>query len=181
VRAAGVSFGIVRPTLVVGPRDVLTSNIAWLLRRFPVFPLPGGGDYRLQPVTLGDTARIVADAVESEQDVEIDAAGPDTLSFRQYVELLARACSVRRLFVGAPRRLAFTALRLLEIGLKDVILTREELDGLEQELLVSHEAPLGQQSVVQWLMEHGSSLGATYVNDRLRHFGSERNEPILAP
>ncbi|MHC5012418.1 MAG: SDR family oxidoreductase, partial [Planctomycetota bacterium] len=84
VRSAGCPYAIVRPTLVVGPSDVLTSNIAWFLRRFPVFPVPGGGHYRLQPVTLEDTGRIIADAVEAEEDLEIDAAGPDTMTFRAY-------------------------------------------------------------------------------------------------
>ncbi len=50
VRECGVPHAIVRPTLMVGPNDVLTNNIAWFLRRFPAFLLPDGGRYRLQPV-----------------------------------------------------------------------------------------------------------------------------------
>jgi NADH dehydrogenase len=181
VRAARMSFAIVRPTLVVGPSDVLTSNIAWFLRRFPVFPLPKGGHYRLQPVTLGDTGRIVADAIESHQDLEVDAAGPDVLSFRQYVRLVAKACGVRRLILAAPAWLSFAALRLVEAWLHDVVLTREELDGLEQELLVSRAPALGRESVGRWLLEHGAALGRSYVNDRERHFGLGRSQPILIP
>jgi uncharacterized protein YbjT (DUF2867 family) len=38
----GLPYAIVRPTWVFGgDRDVLANNIAWILRRFPVFALPG--------------------------------------------------------------------------------------------------------------------------------------------
>jgi hypothetical protein len=117
---------------------------------------------------------IVANAVESNENLEVDAAGPDTWSFRRYVELVAHACGIRRRIVCAPRWLALAALRLIDFWLGDTILTREALEGLEQELLVSHAAPLGQQSVAGWLEEHGATLGQTYLNDRLRHFGIER-------
>ena len=75
VRDSGLSWAIVRPTLIVGPKDVLTNNIAWFLRRVPVFGLPSGAGYRMQPITLDDAARIIADAVESSEPLEIDAAG----------------------------------------------------------------------------------------------------------
>jgi NADH dehydrogenase len=54
VRSELENYAIVRPTLVVGPRDVLSNNIAWFLRRFPFFPVPDGGEYRVQPITLAD-------------------------------------------------------------------------------------------------------------------------------
>ncbi len=181
VRALGIPFGIVRPTLVVGPRDVLTSNIAWFLRRFPAFLLPGGGSYRLQPVTLEDTGRIVADAAEGTGDVEMDAAGPEVLSFREYVRSVARAVGRRRPLFGAPGWLSLGALGLLEPWLRDVILTREELEGLRAELLVSRRPPLGRQSVRDWLARHGPELGRRYVNDVERHFGAGTTEPILLP
>ncbi len=185
VRASGLPHAIVRPTLVVGENDVLTNNVAWCLRRFPVFLLPGGGDYRLQPVTLADTGRIVADAVEATGDldhaIDIDAAGPDTWTFGEYVRLVARACRVKRAIVGAPAGLALAALRAVGPFVRDVVLTREELAGLEQELLVSHAPPLGRESVEAWCLAHGPSLGRRYANDMRRHFGAGRTEPIASP
>jgi NADH dehydrogenase len=181
VHAAGLPHAIVRPTLVVGPRDVLTSNIAWFLRRFPVFPVPDGGRYRVQPVTLDDTGRIVADAVEARGDLDLDAAGPEIMTFREYVRLVARACGVRRWIVGAPAGLALLALRLLQPLLHDVVLTREELEGLAQERLLSHQPPRGTESVSGWLRENGPGLGRRYVNDLDRHFRGGATEPILVP
>jgi len=180
VRALGIPHAIVRPTLVVGPNDVLTANIAWLLRRFPFFPVPAARA-RLQPITLADTARIIADAAEASGDLELDAAGPDVMTFREYVGLVARACGVRRLLFGAPGWLALAGLALIERLLGDVVLTREELLGLEQELLVSHQPARGSQPVGRWLAEHGDTLGRSYVNDVRRHFGTGAADPILDP
>jgi uncharacterized protein YbjT (DUF2867 family) len=181
VRSCRLSHAILRPTLVVGEHDVLTSNIAWLLRRFPIFPVPAGGRYRLQPVTLHDTARVIADAVESDASLDIDAAGPEIMSFRDYVALVARACGLRRAVISAPRWVALLAIRSLGLVLRDVLLTSEELAGLEQELLVSRAPALGTESVTEWLIAHGDELGRRYVNDTDRHFGREASSAVLAP
>jgi uncharacterized protein YbjT (DUF2867 family) len=159
VRGAGLPYAIVSPTLVVGPSDVLTNNIAFFLRRFPLFPLPAAGRYLLQPVTLSDTARLIADAAEASDDLELDAAGPDETSFADYVRLVGRACGVERAIIGLPAPLVLGALRLIELWLDDVVLTREELLGLKQELLLSRKVPLGRESVAAWLLGNGSTLG----------------------
>ena len=181
LRTLGRPFAIVRPTLIVGPSDVLTSNIAWCLRRFPVFVLPDGGRYRLQPLTLGDAARIIADAAEASGDVTVDAAGPEVFTFREYVERLAGACGVRPWLVSAPAFVPLLALRALGVLLRDEVLTREELDGLAEERLVSHQPARGTERVGEWLAAHGSELGVRYVNDRVRHLGAGSTEPILSP
>ena len=46
----GIPYAIIRPTLVFGVGDLLLNNMAWALRRFPVFPVYGNGDYLVQPV-----------------------------------------------------------------------------------------------------------------------------------
>lgn len=181
LRGAGLSYAIVRPTLIVGPCDVLTNNIAWFLRRFPVFPLPGRGTYRLQPVTLADTARIIVNAVLRPENIELDAAGPDVMTFRDYVAVVAKACGLRRWIVGTPAPLSLAAVRLAGLVLRDIVLTQEELDGLRQELLISHEPPLGRESVSAWLHAHGRKLGKCYAHDLKRHFGTGREHPVITP
>ena len=181
LKESGLSYAIVRPTLVVGPNDVLTSNIAWCLRRFPLFGMPGGGRGRLQPVTLDDTGRIIADAAEADGDLDIDAAGPDVMTFSEYVRTVARVCGLRRWIVPVPGWLALTALWLIEPFLGDVILTREELAGLQQELLLSRAPPLGSESVLPVLEAEAERLGSRYVNDIHRHFGEGAKKPLLVP
>ena len=76
--------------------------------------------------------------------------------------------------------LAIAGIRLVEPFLNDVVLTREELDGLEQELLLSHAPGLGRESVREWLASHGESLGAQYANDMSRHFGADAAKAVTS-
>src|SRR6266550_5433919 len=46
VRSSGLRWAVVRPTLVFGSEDILINNIAWLLRRMPMFVIPGPGTFR---------------------------------------------------------------------------------------------------------------------------------------
>ena len=67
--ASGTGYGIVRPTVVFGDEDMLLNNIAWALRCFPVFPLPGRGGYRVQAVYVGDLAELAVRAGMEGADV----------------------------------------------------------------------------------------------------------------
>jgi NADH dehydrogenase len=170
---SGVPHSIVRPTVLFGgENDVLINNIAWILRRMPVFALPGRGEYRVQPVHIEDLARICTEAAAMKHDAVLDAAGPEAMAFAQLVSLVRRAVSARALIVGVPvpiMRLAAGALGLL---VRDVVLTRDEIDGLMAGLLVSHEAPRGQIALARWLADGGGSLGTRYANELQRHFTS---------
>ena len=77
----GVSFGIVRPTVVFGPGDVLINNIAWLLRHLPVFAIAGDGEYRVRPVHVDDVARLCIAMGDRTDDAIVDAVGPEVFTF----------------------------------------------------------------------------------------------------
>jgi len=170
VGGLGVPHAIVRPTLVVGPGDILVNNIAWFLRRFPVFAMPGSGGYRLQPVWIGDVGEILADAAEAEGTSVIDAAGPEVLTFDTLVQTVAQAIVRPRPIVRVPPWLALTALRLVGLAVGDVVLSRQELEGLMAERLVSTEPPRGTTAVGARLASLGTELGRHYASETRRHF-----------
>jgi NADH dehydrogenase len=169
VRSLGVSYAIVRPTLIVGRHDILTNNIAWFLRRFPFFAMPGSGRYRLQPVTLDDTGEILAEAATSAEDLTIDAAGPEVMSFEAYVRAVAAAVGRKARIVYVPPAASLALLRAAGLLVGEVILSREEFEGLATELLVSHEPPRGAQDVREWLNQHGDAIGLRYASEFARH------------
>src|ERR1700737_561811 len=90
VRSSGLSYAIVRPTLLFGEGDVLINNIAWLLRHLPVFALPGDGRFRLQPMHVRDHARLLVEVGSEPADVVVDSAGPEIFTFDELVHLLRR-------------------------------------------------------------------------------------------
>lgn len=170
VRAFGLRWAVVRPTLVFGPRDILVSNIAWGLRRTPVFPVAGDGRYRVQPVSVEDVARICVDVGASDEDVVLDAAGPDTLSYEELVRLVAAAVGSRARIAHLPPGAVLALARITGALRRDVLLTQEELVGLQGELLVSTEPPLGTASFRSWVAANGESLGRGYVSELARNF-----------
>jgi NADH dehydrogenase len=168
---SGVPYSIVRPTLIFGGQcDVLTNNIAWILRRMPAFALPGDGAYPVQPVHVQDLARICTDAGKSPGDLVIDAAGPETMPFRDLVARVRAAVNSTSPILRIPPRVMTAASRALGLLVGDVVLTADEIRGLMAGLLISHEPPLGQIAFSHWLHEHARSVGRSYANELQRHF-----------
>jgi uncharacterized protein YbjT (DUF2867 family) len=170
VARSGLSYAIVRPTVVFGPEDILVNNIAWGLRRFPVFLVPGRGDYRIQPVSVGDAAQIAVEAGFDHRDVEMDAAGQETLTFEELVRLLATELGLRRRFVHVPPSVALAAGRVVGWTRRDVILTAQELAGLESSLLTSSEEPRGSERISDWVRANAETLGTAYKSELARNF-----------
>jgi NADH dehydrogenase len=165
-----LSYAIVRPTVIFGAEDILINNIAWLLRRFPVFVVPGSGDYGLQPVSVKDMAEIAVDAAHHDEDVIVDAVGPETYTFDELVRLIAAKIRSRARIIHLRPGLALFLSRLLSYVVNDVLLTRDEVEGLMSNLLVSESAPTGQTRLSDWLDQNADSVGAKYASELKRHY-----------
>jgi NADH dehydrogenase len=163
----GIEHSIVRPTLVFGSKDILVNNIAWILRRFPLFLVPRG-EYSVQPVAVEDVARL---AVETRAGT-VDAAGPETLSFLGLVQAVAHVVRSRARIVRSSPRLALAVTRLADLALRDIVLTRDELGGLRDSLLVSDNPPTGAVRFTDWLAANGETLGRSYVSELARNWRS---------
>ncbi len=170
VAASGLPYAVVRPTLVFGPRDILINNIAWALRRSPVFPIAGDGSYRVQPVSVADVAKICVDAGERDNDAVLDAAGPETLTYEELIRAIAEAVGTRCRLVRCPRSIVLGLARVAGAVRRDVLLTPDELAGLEANLLVSHKPPLGTANYRSWIAANGQSIGRHYTSELARNF-----------
>ncbi len=167
----GVPYAIVRPTFLFGGgRDILANNIAWILRRMPLFVVPGDGRYLVQPIHVDDLARICLQAAHGRSDVIMDAAGPDTMSFEQLVRAIRHAVGRRTPILHAPPAAMAALAHALGFVVRDVVLTADEIRGLTSGLLASHQPALGHISFIEWLNENGPTLGAAYANELDRHF-----------
>jgi NADH dehydrogenase len=174
-RSTGMSYAIVRPTLVYGEGDVLINNIAWVLRHFPIFAIPGDGAYRLQPVHVDDVAAIAVTAGLADENLAVDAAGPEILSFEALVRRLRQAVGSGAVLLKTPRALALAGARIAGFIARDALLTREQLDDLRAELLISHEPPRGTIRFTEWLPQQQAFLGLRYASAQTRH------QPRLSP
>lgn len=170
-----LSHAIIRPTVIFGPEDILINNIAWLLRKLPIFGIPGSGEYRLQPVFVEDMADIMIRAGTRQENETIDAVGPDIMTFEGMVRLIRDRIKSRTLIVHMHPGLALLIARLVGRVIGDVMLTRDELDGLEADLLISSDPPTGKTRFCDWLNENHGALGTTYHSELQRHFQRSDN------
>ena len=166
----GVPYAIIRPTLVFGVGDLLLNNMAWALRRFPVFPVYGSADYPVQPVYVEDLAAQAVEAGSQGENSVADAAGPDTFSFEALLRLLASTMGVRRWFLHTPPRVGLALTGLVGLLMRDMALTRDEVVGLMDGLLTSGEPPTDTTRLSDWLAENGDGLGRRYVSELRRNY-----------
>ena len=167
---SGIPYAIIRPTLVFGKGDLLLNNIAWAIRRFPFFPVYGDGDYPVQPINAEDLAAQLVDAGYSTENLIADAAGPETLSFGDLLSQMASAMGVRRRFIRVPPTLGLALTSIVGLLVRDVVLTRDEVDGLMAGLLTSESPPTGKTKFTDWLDENRHNLGRSYVSELQRNF-----------
>jgi NADH dehydrogenase len=171
LRGLGVSHAILRPAVFFGGRDVLVNNIAWLLRRLPLFGVVPGA-YGLRPIHVDDFARLAASLGEGREDAVVDAVGPETLRYDALVRTVARAVRSRAAIVPVPRALLLLASRIVGRFIGDVPITRDEVSGLTAGLLVTSGPATGSTRFTEWVAEHGEALGREWASEVGRHFAS---------
>lgn len=165
LKECGVSYAILRPAVLFGEEDILINNIAWTLRHLPVFGVFGSGQYRLQPIFVGDLARLAADQGQKRDNVLIDAIGPETFTYRQLVAAIGEIIGARRPILSVPPFLGYWVGQLLGRLVGDVIVTRDEIEGLMAGLLHVDAPPVGTTRLTDWVREHADTLGASYASE----------------
>ncbi len=170
VRESGMSYAIVRPTVIFGADDILIDNIAWFVRHFPVFGIPGDGRYGIRPVYVEDMARLLVASVGEVGNSERDAVGPETFRFEELVRMIARALGRRIRIAHMPTVLAYLSTLVTGWLVRDVVLTWEEYRGLMSNLLAPEGPATGSTRLSEWLAENRESVGRQYASEVERHY-----------
>jgi NADH dehydrogenase len=99
-----MTYTIVRPTWIYGPRDVALNRFLGFARQLLMVPMTNLGRQRLAPVFVDDVGRLVADALVSDAaaDQVFELGGPEALSMREIIATALRVAGIRRLIVPGP-------------------------------------------------------------------------------
>jgi uncharacterized protein YbjT (DUF2867 family) len=169
----GVPYAVARPAILFGGDGVLVNNIAWLLRRLPVFAIGGRGNYRLRPIHIDDLARLCADLGGSAKPAAIvDAVGPQSLTFRHMVDEIRDAVGSRSIVVPVPGAVIPLLAAALNLALRDTLLTGAEYTSMAAGRADSAGPATGTVVFTDWVHAHGEELGRHYANELDRHFRS---------
>jgi len=167
---AGVPHAILRPAILFGSDGVLINNIAWLLRRLPVFAVGGTGAYRIRPIHVDDLAKLCLEAASSADTYTLDAVGPERPTFRELVCFIKDAVGSRSRLVHAPGALIPAVATVLGWALRDTLLTGDEYRAMADELADTDGPATGQIAVTGWITKNKDTLGRRYANEIERHF-----------
>jgi len=173
VSESGIEHTILRPAIVVGRGDILVNNIAYFLRRMPVFTVFGDGSYRAQPMTLDAFADIAVEAIDGAHASQtIAVAGPIDWPFIDMVRAVRSAVGSRTAVVQAPPFVALAGLKVAGLFLRDVVLTSDEIKGLTREYLYADRPVRRGVDFSTWLADESvaSRLGLEYASELARHF-----------
>ena len=165
-----LSYAIIRPTVIFGAEGILINNIAWHLRRLPIFAVPGPGDYRIQPVFIEDLAEIAVSAAQRDDNIVMDAVGPDIYTFDELVRLISGKIRRRVWIVHLTPRLVLLFTKLLGYALRDIVITRDEVAGLMSNLLISEGSPMAKTRLSEWLEQNADNVGVKYASELERHY-----------
>jgi hypothetical protein len=154
--------------VLFGKEDILINNIAWALRKLPVFGVFGNGQYRLQPIYVDDLAELAVEQGETKENVVINAIGPETFTYKGLVETIGDIIGQKRPIMSVPPAIGYLAGKLIGNLVDDVLITSEEIDGLMADLLYVDSPPTGKTKLTDWVKEHADSLGRRYTSELAR-------------
>jgi uncharacterized protein YbjT (DUF2867 family) len=170
VRESGLSYAILRPTVIFGAEDILINNIAWFVRTFRVFAVPGNGRYQVRPIYVEDMAELLVRAAEDRANQVMNAIGPETFTFEELVKQVAVAVGKSPQIWHVPTFLAYAGTRMMGFFLGDVILTWEEYLGLMDGLLAPEGPATGDTRLTKWLAQNAGNVGRKYSSEIARHY-----------
>jgi uncharacterized protein YbjT (DUF2867 family) len=166
----GVPHAVLRPAILFGGDGVLINNIAWLLRRVPVFAVGGTGEYRIRPIHIDDLAWLCAEAGSSTSTFVIDAVGPERPTFYELARVIKDAVGSHSQILRVPGGLIPVVARILGWVLRDTLLTHEEYYAMADGLADTDGPATGTTALSQWISENKDTLGRKYAHEINRHF-----------
>jgi NADH dehydrogenase len=165
---SGLSYAILRPAVLFGKEDILINNMAWALRRYPVFAVFGDGKYRLQPIYVDDLACLAVEEGFKTEKIILDAIGPETFTYRELVDTLGRIIGKPRPILSVSPELGYLASWVIGKWMGDIFVTREEIAGLMADLLYTSSAPAGTTKLTEWASANAQALGSRYASELAR-------------
>lgn len=169
IKESDLSYAILRPALIFGKENILINNIAWFLRKFPIFGVFGDGSYRIRPIYVEDLADLAIDAANNDEDTVMDTVGPEAFTYNELIYLIKDKINSNTKVLHLPPSLPLFFSKIVGRFVNDIVVTEDEVEGLMAELLYSQEPPRGKTRLSAWLQENRKSLGARYASELKQH------------
>jgi len=94
---------ILRPTLMFGLFD--RKHLGWLsrfMRKFPIFPIPGNGQYIRQPLFVEDFVKILASTLFIKKKGILDISGKEQITYISIIKEIKKIQKSKTLIIKIP-------------------------------------------------------------------------------
>lgn len=164
----GLAHTVLRPAVLFGHEDILINNIAWMLRRLPVFGVFGDGQYKIQPIYVDDLAELAVKSVSDMGNLVVEAIGPETFTYRGLVQAIGEALGCPRRIIAVNPQLGHALAWIMGMVVRDVVITQQEIRGLMEGRLYVDAPAAGHTRLTDWARANREWLGSRYANEMAR-------------
>ena len=157
VRAGGIPWVILRPSIIYGPGDGFTTRMVELMRKAPLRPIVGSGQYPVQPIYIEDVVDCFVQSLSNDAALgrEVALAGPRAMPIEEMLDVLADTASIRKRKIHLPFWLMYTNAALLETFLPFPPVTRNQLTMMREGSTCDTAPMLTMFRVKHWTLEEG--------------------------
>ena len=128
---------ILRPSVVFSNADNFSTQFMTLLSRLPIFPLYYSGKTKFMPIHCSDLTDVIYHIISKDPDSQIiECIGPETLTFKEIIELLLKLINKKRLLVPLPLTMAKLSAKFFQLFPKP-LLTEDQLKLLKYDNIPS--------------------------------------------
>jgi len=164
VRAGGIPWVIFRPSIIYGPGDGFTSQMLDMMRKAPLRPIVGSGQYPVQPIFIQDVVDCFVQALTNSAALgrEFALGGPRPMPVEEMLDQLAAAAGIRKPKIHLPYWFMYAGAALLEAVLARPPVTRDQLTMMREGSTCDCGPMLETFRVKHWPLEEGlrSYLGS---------------------
>ncbi len=157
VRAGGIPWVILRPSIILGPGDGFTTQMLDLMRKAPIRPIVGSGQYPVQPVYIEDVADCFVQSLTNDAALgrELALGGPRAMPIEEMLDALAHAAGIHKRKIHLPFWFMYANAALLELILPRPPVTRGQLTMMREGSTCDTGPMLETFRVRHWPLEEG--------------------------
>ena len=128
---------ILRPSIVFSNADNFSTQFMTLLNRLPIFPLYYSGKTKFMPIHCSDLTDIIYHIISNGAETKIiECVGPETLTFKEILEILLNLINKKRLLLPFPLAIAKLSAKVFQL-LPKPLLTEDQLRLLKYDNIPS--------------------------------------------
>jgi NADH dehydrogenase len=122
----------------------------------------------MQPIYVDDLAELAVEQGAGQENVIIDAIGPETITYRELVREVGKAIGTCKPVISVPPLPGYLLGKLVGLLHHDVTITPDEIKGLMAGLLYTGSTPTGRTKLTEWVKDHASEVGTHYHSELKR-------------